>query len=199
MRLLLVAYDNEARRLPRHLQRLGDDGGDELPAIGDRIRLEHRQLGIVERREPGRVLVREHGDDAGQRPRGARVDGHDAALGDRALHREGVRHARDGVLVGVFGGAGNFQWAVEAVQRRANGAGRALHTEGHGRASSVRSSSVRAMVWRASGTLKALPGNGCASASSASAARRNRLSTRATAWPRRPPAPGARRAPCRRR
>ncbi len=137
--------------------------------IGDGIGLEHRQFGIVKRREPWGVLVRKHGDDAGQRPRGARVDGHDSAPGNGALNREDVGHALDRVLVGVFRCAGDLLSPVDALQWRANRAHDELHL--HDRfPSSVKSSSVRTRVLRASGTLNALPGSGCASASSASAA-----------------------------
>ena len=112
--------------------------------------------------------------------RGARIERHNAAPGDRALDREDIGHSFDRILVGVFGGARHFQRAIDPVPRGAHGAGgaeRKLHIKCHGRVSSSavssRSSSVLTMTLRASGTLNALPGSGCASASSASAARRN--------------------------
>jgi hypothetical protein len=58
----------------------GDDRSNELPMIGDGIRLEHRQFGIVKWRKPWGVLVRKHSDDAGQGSGSARVDRHDPAL-----------------------------------------------------------------------------------------------------------------------
>src|SRR5262245_50177249 len=120
----------------------------------------------------------EHREDIGQRLSSAGIERDNTTSGNGALHREDVGHTRDWVLVGIFGRAGDLERAVDAVQRGADGLlGRALHAEGHGRASfsagSVRSSSVRTRVLRASGTLKALPGSGWASASSASAARWN--------------------------
>ncbi len=107
--LLFVAHNHEARGVSCDLQRLSDDGGDELPTVGDRIRLEDCQILIIQWCESRRVLVPEHGEDTRQRPRGARVDRHDAAPGDRALHREDVGHARDRVLVGIFRRASDFQ------------------------------------------------------------------------------------------
>src|SRR5258706_963192 len=102
------------------------------------------------------------------------VDRHDATFGNGALHREDVGHALDGVLVGVFRRAGHLLHPVDAVERRADGARDELHLHGlFFSSSSVRSSSVRTRTLRASGTLNALPGRGCASASSASAARPN--------------------------
>src|SRR2546429_2229751 len=119
------------------------------------------------------------------------VDRHDATFGNGALHREDVGHALDGVLVGVFRRAGDLLHPVDAVERRADGARDELHLHGLFFPSSARSSSVRTRTLRASGTLNALPGRSCASASSASAARPNISSVagapRSTAPPPPPP------------
>src|SRR6266849_7981282 len=171
MRLLIITDNDEARGLTRNLQCLGADDGNELTTVGDGIGLEHCKFCIIKRRETWRILVRKHGDDARKRTRGAGVDRHDAAPGDRALHRERVRHAFDRVLEGVGRCAGDLLWTIDAVQRRANGS----YGEVHHRFSSfsVRSSSVRTRTLRASGTLNALSRSGRASTSSAPAARRN--------------------------
>src|SRR6266446_3578797 len=182
MWLLLVMHGHEVRCLARHLQRLGDDGGNDLPTIGHRIGLQDPQIladrgkpkreRVIKRREPWGVLVRENGDDARKSLRGARVDRGDPAPGNRALHREDVRDVVNRVFIGIFGRTGDLLSPVETAQRCADGARDELHLHGC-TSSSVRSSSVRTRVLRASGTLNALPGRGCASANSASAARLN--------------------------
>ena len=40
VRLLVVLHVDEALRLARDLQRLGNDGGDDLPAVGNAVGLE---------------------------------------------------------------------------------------------------------------------------------------------------------------
>src|SRR5579864_9720215 len=172
MWLLFIPDHDEFSRLPRNLQGLGDDGRHELTAVRDGLGLEHGQFGIVNRCKLWGILVREHGDDAGQRTRGTRVDRADSALGDRALDREDVRDVVNRVFIGIFCRTGDLLNPVETVERRA---GRARYEVILHRcfSSSVRSSSVRTRTFLASGTLNALPGRGCASASSASAARPN--------------------------
>ena len=166
MRLLLITQRDQAGSLARGFQRFGDDGGHNLAAIGNLIRLEHRQILIVLRTKARRVLVPEHGEDARHRPRGARVDRRNPAPGDGALHESNAGDTRDRVLVRVFSGARHFQRAVDPVQRRANRGGKSgevLCKGGHGRASSgvcSKSSRVRTIRLRASGTLNALPGSG---------------------------------------
>ncbi len=127
--LLLVADHDQARCLPRYLQGLGDDGGDDLPAIGHRIGLEDRQIlveqikpkrePVIKRREPWGVLVRKHGDDTRQRTRGARVDRDDVAPGNRALDREDVRDVVNRVFIGICCRTGDLLNPVETVERRA--------------------------------------------------------------------------------
>ncbi len=56
---------DEPRRLPRRLQRLGDDGRDDLAPVGDRPGLEDGQLPIGLLFEPGRVLARQDGEHPG--------------------------------------------------------------------------------------------------------------------------------------
>src|SRR5258708_15304312 len=172
MWLLFITDHDEFSSLPRNLQCLGDDGRDELPAIGDGIGLEDCQILVVQRSDARGILVREHGDDTGQRTRGARVDRADSALGDRALHREDVRDVVNRVFIGIFCRTGDLLNPVETVERRAGRARNAMILHFY-TPSPVRSSSVRTRVLRASGTLNALPGRGCASANSASAARPN--------------------------
>ena len=51
------------------LERLGDHGGDDLPAVVDGVGLEEQQLAVVGLAEPRRVVVRDDGEHAGQRER----------------------------------------------------------------------------------------------------------------------------------
>src|SRR5262249_42406464 len=187
----LIAHGDQAGGLAGYLQRLGDDGGDKLSVVDHGVGLKDRQIRrrgrksrVLDRGEARGVLVREHGEDAGQCLRLARVNGEDPPLCDRALYWDDVGHMFDCVLVGIFRSAGHLRRTIDSVPRDtdgAGGAGRYLHLKGHACASSSAesvalsssSSSVRTMTLRASGTLKALPGSGTASASSASAARRN--------------------------
>ena len=57
------------RGLAGGLERLGDDGGDDLAAVVDRVGLEEQQLAVVGLAEPRRVVVRDDGEHAGQRER----------------------------------------------------------------------------------------------------------------------------------
>ncbi len=166
MLLLLITYRDQAGSLARGFQRFGHDGGHNLAAIANFIGLEHRQILIVLRTKARRVLVPEHGQDARHRQGGARVDRHNPAPRDSALHESHAGDSRDRVLVRVFGGAGHFQRAVDPVQRsahRGGNSGGVLCNGGHGRASSgasSKSSRVRTIRLRASGTLNALPASG---------------------------------------
>ena len=172
MWLLFIPDHDEFSSLPRHLQGLGDDGRHELTAVRDGLGLEYGQFGIVNRCKLWGILVREHGDDTGQRTRGTRVDRHDSAPGDRAQHREDIGRSFDRILVGICCRAGDLRNPVETVERRAGRAGYEVIFH-RCFSSPVKSSSVRTRVLRASGTLNALPGKGCASVNSASAARPN--------------------------
>jgi hypothetical protein len=67
VRLLRVFDLDESLGLPRCLERFGDDRGDELAAIRDAIRLEQRELDVVDSLESWRVLAREDSQNARQR------------------------------------------------------------------------------------------------------------------------------------
>src|SRR5215469_8406031 len=176
MRLLLITYYDETYGLARNLQCLSDDDGNELTTVGHGIRLEHCKFCIIKRHETWRIFVREHGHDPGKHTCGARVDRHNPAPGNRALHRKRVCHAFDRVLVGVGRCAGDLLWTIDTVQWLTNSPYGEVH---HLFSSFVRSSNVRTRMLRASGTLKALSRKGCASTSSAAAARRNTSSVAA--------------------
>src|SRR6185437_13940938 len=83
---LLVVDRYPPGRLARHLQGLGHRRGHELPAVGDRRRLEQGQLRVVGAGQPRRVVRREDGEHTwqGQGPGG--IDGADRAPGDDRRH-----------------------------------------------------------------------------------------------------------------
>ena len=64
MRALVVLDAHQSGGLARGLQRLGDDGRDDLAAVGDRARLEERQLGIAGFAEPRGVVRPDDGEHA---------------------------------------------------------------------------------------------------------------------------------------
>src|SRR5256885_1078876 len=97
----------------------------------------------------------------------AGVDRRDAPRTDLRLKRVEVRRVVDGPLERVRRRAAHLQGAVEAVERFADGARRDAH-----RCPSVRFERTRTIVLRASATLNALPGSGCAPSSPAPAAAR---------------------------
>jgi len=142
MWLLFITDHDEFSSLPRNLQGLGDDGRHELTAVRDGLGLEHGQFGIVNRCKLWGILVREHGDDTGQRTRGTRVDRHDSALGDRALDREDVRDVVNRVFIGIFCRTGDLLNPVDSVERRAGRARNEMILHFY-TPSPVRSSSVR--------------------------------------------------------
>ncbi len=117
------------------LLRLGHDDGDRLAVPEDAIGIQDRQAhrggadrcperGVRARRSHRRrVLVRHHQQHAGRRERPGGVDGGDAALGDRAGHRDGVSQPGGDVVGGVGNSAGHFRGPVEPVHVTADLAG----------------------------------------------------------------------------
>ncbi len=155
------------------------------PAVGDRARLEERELGVAGVAERGRVLRPDHGQHALARERLAAVHGAHLAAGDRRLHGLAVGHPLGVVLEGVAGAARDLLARLEAGERRADGA------REHGSGHEHTSASVETSTLRASGTLKALSRSGSAAASSASAAARKASSAAGAAAQRRLRALGA--------
>ncbi len=93
---------------PGVLGGLGHHEGDEPAAVRDFGVLQYREGGVVRLGEPGRVVVGEHGQHAGQGQRGRRVDAGHPAPGDGGGHRPGERPVRAGLLGRVAGRAGDL-------------------------------------------------------------------------------------------
>src|SRR6266567_1991511 len=161
MRLLFITDHDEAGGLTRNLQCLSNDGGNELTTVRDGIGLEHGQFSIIQRCKARRIFVREHGDDTRKPTRGARVDRPNPTPGNRTLNRERIRHAFDRVLESICCRASDLLGTIDAVQRCAYGS---YGETQHWSSSSMRSSSVRTRMLRASWTLNALSRSGRASA-----------------------------------
>ncbi len=140
---VLVDTD-ELRRVAGRLERLRDDGGDDLAAVGDRRRLEHRQLAFGAG-EAGRVLRREHAQHAGQGERGLGVDPAHHAPRDRGGDDRGVGDALGRMLEGVDGLAGDLLTPLDPLD------GGADRPDGDAHAAS--SSSVCTSAARARPTL----------------------------------------------
>ena len=130
-------------RLPRHADGLGavgravrivgDDDGHRLAHVahdrlGDRLVVvrAHRRRGR-ERRHAGRALGEvargEHGDDACQPSRGARVDRANVGVGVRAAHDDGVEQALEADVVHVAAAAGEKTTILGATDADADGGG----------------------------------------------------------------------------
>jgi hypothetical protein len=111
------------------LQGLGHHQGHE-PAPVRHVRvLQHGERRVLRLGDPRRVLMGEHGQDTRQPQSRRGVDGRHPAPGDRGRHRPGLGPARQGVLGGVAGGAGDLQTAFAALDGRAQrgtGAGHGL-------------------------------------------------------------------------
>jgi hypothetical protein len=78
VRRVLVLHADQPLGLRRRLRAGGDHGGDQLPAVGDPVGLEQRELAVVDLAQARRVAVPEHSQHArhGQRIRGVhRADG----------------------------------------------------------------------------------------------------------------------------
>src|SRR5258708_38890448 len=105
----------------------------------------------------------EDGNHAGESLGGACIYPHDAASRDLALHREQVERVIEAMLVGIGGRPGDLLRPVPAVEGRAGGL--AFGARAH--RSPDRSSSLRVMALRASGTLEPFSRKGAAPASSA--------------------------------
>ena len=112
---------------------VGDDDGHRLADVahdrlGDRLVMvrAHRRRGC-ERRHAGRALGQiargEHGDDAGQPSRAARVDRANAGVGVRAAHDGGVEHALDADVVHVAAAPGEKTTILGATDAGADGGG----------------------------------------------------------------------------
>ena len=141
---LLVVDVHERGALAGGLQRLGEHRGDDLPAIGDGGRLQDVQLAVVDLRDARRVLVGEHGEDAGVLQGGLGVDRGDAAVGDRRADDPAVGDVVGRVLDGVARDARDLVGGVKAAQRGAEGE-RAAHA--------VRASSWATIKFLANGIL----------------------------------------------
>ncbi len=137
---------------PRRLQRLGHHGGDDLPAVVDRVRLEEHELTVVDLRQARRVVVRDDRQHAGERKRALGVDRVDLAGRDGGGDGGGVGDSLGGLLEGVAGLAGDLGVALDPAHRSAH----ALRGDAH----SANSESVRISTLRANGTLKALSRSG---------------------------------------
>ncbi len=114
---VLVVDHHQLGGLGGDLRRLGGDGHDGLPVKAHAIRGEHglerehrprRRLRHAPRQlhphlVPRHVLVREHRDDPGQRPRRLDIDPHDPRRRIRAPHDPPMQHPRQAEVRGIDG------------------------------------------------------------------------------------------------
>lgn len=108
--------------LPRDLQRLRDDGRDELAAIGDGATLQHGEFAVFGGLQVGRVVRREDGEHLRHGSDRRVVDPSDRALGDCRRHRPDVGHVLDIVLFGgVLRLAGHLGRSFDPAEARADG------------------------------------------------------------------------------
>ncbi len=131
-RLLAVAHLHGFRRVHGLLEGVRQRDTDGLVVImhgfvaerGDhpagRTRFVH---GVRFLRRLRRVERRLDGDDAGQLQGRLGVHGFDLPAGDRAADQDAVDHARHRDFRGIPGAAGDFEPAVDAVERLADGWG----------------------------------------------------------------------------
>jgi hypothetical protein len=125
-RRLLVGEDDAPRGLARLLEGLGHHHRDRLIGVADLGVLQRLDRVIVVRIPPEapaharRVLVREHGEDAGHRLGGRGIDALDASLCDGARHQHRVGQVRKPMIRGVRRGAGDLGRAVHPLERRSH-------------------------------------------------------------------------------
>src|SRR6266699_4874301 len=174
--LLLVLNNDRLCPLACNLYSFSDHQSHKLTTIRNRIRLQHREFALL-RFEARSILVCEDSNDTRDGLGFTGIERHDPAFCDSALNRERIRHIVKRMLIGISRSASNFLWAIDTVKGLAQDP--LLYGAYHRFPSCVRSSSVRTRMLRASGTLNSLPRKGCASASSASAARRKTSSVAA--------------------
>ncbi len=117
---------HELRRPAGRLERLRDDGGDDLAAVRDGGRLQHRQLALAAG-QVRRVLRREHAQHAGQREGLFGVDPAHGAARDGRRDDRGVGDALRLVLVRVHGLARDLLATLDALDGCADAASRDAH------------------------------------------------------------------------
>src|SRR6185437_2617219 len=190
----LVLDTHEVRGVARRLQRFRKDGGNELPAKVDLVRLQHPELLVLIRCQPGCCPVGDDRYDTFDASRGTRLNRADPSPRNRGLHRIQVRRTLNALLERVRRRSHDLDLAVHALEIGSdsvclehvallsacaepfgpatavqNYAGRFCHHC----TPAVRPRKTMHNVLRAKGILNALCSSGLASVSSACAARRS--------------------------
>ena len=136
----LVVHVHRLDRVRGLVARLGDDGGDLLRLVHDRVDRQHHLLVAGEGRhpvEPGllEVLAGDHRQDAGHRQGLARVDRLDRRVGVRAADDVHPDHVRQDDVLDVLAGAANEAGGFLSLLRMAHapdfGSGLQLRLGGH--------------------------------------------------------------------